>query len=84
MASMDERIAAVEHRLGVVESLRSMTDADLGTVAAAAQSTRDVVAAMAGVQADQTRILGEHTDALTRIIGALDRIEARLDNDAEA
>ena len=40
MSSLEDRMSALENRVGVVEGLRAMTDSDLGTVAAQRSSAR--------------------------------------------
>lgn len=67
MEELAERLAAVENRLGVVESLRSMTDADVSALEAKVSANGRLLKAMSEVQSDHTRTLRDHSGKLDKL-----------------
>ena len=74
MATLEERVAALEDRLATAEHLRGLMDGDLGTVAAQTKATNDVVRALALDMGGIKTKLREHTAEFGKVNGKLGEI----------
>jgi hypothetical protein len=85
MASLEERIAAIEDRLGMESGLRASQDRDLADLKTGLRAVNNLLQALALTQADQSRDLAEIVTAqvdqgerLIRLEGGVQQIIALL------
>lgn len=72
--SLEERVAAIEERLGMEAGLRAAGDRDLADMAATLRSLRALIQAVAITQSEHTQILDRHAERLTRIESGVSQI----------
>ena len=81
MSSLDEleqRIAAIEDRLGVESGLRASGDRDLADMAQTLRAQQHTIQALAITQSQHNEKLDRHEESLTAAHGKLDRIISML------
>lgn len=78
MSSLEERVAAIEERLGMEAGLRASQDRDQSKIAAATEAGRHLLQALSITQSEHTSTLAEHGRALDRLESALGRVDASL------
>jgi hypothetical protein len=82
MGSLDEleqRVAAIEGRLGVESGLRASGDRDLADMAQTLRAQQHTIQALAITQSQHNEKLDRHEQSLTAAHGKLDRIITMLD-----
>ena len=79
LEELEQRIAAIEDRLGVEAGLRASGDRDLGDIAQTLRAQQHTIQALAIAQSQHNEKLDRHEDSLTAAHGKLDRIIAMLD-----
>jgi hypothetical protein len=84
--SLEERVTAIEERLGMEAGLRASQDRDLGLIAERLSATNHMLQALGitqgehfAVLASHTTLLGRHADELSDIRRILVRHEATLE-----
>lgn len=70
MASLEERVSAIEQRLGVEAQARASMDDDLTSINTKLTAQHHLLQALAATQGDHTRQLAKHSEQLGRIEGA--------------
>jgi hypothetical protein len=85
LEDLEQRLAAVEERLGMEAGLRASQDRDLSSLKAELRSANNLLQALALTQSDQTRMLtgleatvAEHGERLGRIEDGVRQILALL------
>lgn len=71
MASLEERVAAIEEKLGLEAQARASMDDDLTSINAKLTTQGHLLQALAVTQGEHTRQFGKHSEQLTRIEGTL-------------
>lgn len=67
MSSLEDRVTALEERLGMESGLRASTDRDLGDMAASMRAQRHLIQALSITQGEHTNVLERHTEMLARL-----------------
>jgi len=87
---LEQRLAAVEERIGLEAGLRASQDRDLSSLKVELRSTNNLLQALALTQSRQTRTLtgleataSEHGDRLSRVEDGVRQILALLGQPAE-
>jgi hypothetical protein len=87
LEELEQRITAIEDRLGVEAGLRASGDRDLGDMAQTLRAQQHTIQALAITQSQHNEKLDRHEDSLTAAHGKLDRIinmlDRLLDNDEQ-
>lgn len=79
LEELDQRITAIEERLGVEAGLRASGDRDLGDMAQTLRAQQHTIQALAITQSQHNEKLDRHEESLTAAHGKLDRIITMLD-----
>jgi hypothetical protein len=79
LEELEQRIAAIEDRLGVEAGLRASGDRDLGDMAQTLRAQQHTIQALAITQSQHNEKLDRHEESLTAAHGKLDRIISMLD-----
>ena len=77
--SLEERVTALEERLGLEAGLRAAQDRDLASVADNMRAQTMLIQALAITQADHTRTLTDHTATLRNHTARFRSVEGKLD-----
>jgi hypothetical protein len=87
LEELEQRITAIEDRLGVEAGLRASGDRDLGDMAQTLRAQQHTIQALAITQSQHNGKLDRHEESLTAAHGKLDRIitmlNRLLDNDEQ-
>ena len=87
LEELEQRITAIEDRLGVEAGLRASGDRDLGDMAQTLRAQQHTIQALAITQSQHNEKLDRHEESLTAAHGKLDRIitmlDRLLDNDGQ-
>jgi len=79
LEELEQRITAIEDRLGVEAGLRASGDRDLGDMAQTLRAQQHTIQALAITQSQHNEKLDRHEESLTAAHGKLDRIITMLD-----
>lgn len=79
LEELEQRIAAIEDRLGVESGLRASGDRDLADMAQTLRAQQHTIQALAITQSQHNDKLDRHEESLTAAHGKLDRIITMLD-----
>jgi hypothetical protein len=86
LEELEQRLAAVEERLGLEAGMRASQDRDLASLKTELRSANNLLQALALTQSDQTRMLtgleasvADHGDRLLRIEGGVQAIVSMLE-----
>jgi hypothetical protein len=79
LEELEQRITAIEDRLGVEAGLRASGDRDLGDMAQTLRAQQHTIQALAITQSQHNEKLDRHEDSLTAAHVKLDRIITMLD-----
>jgi hypothetical protein len=79
LEELEQRIVAIEDRLGVEAGLRASGDRDLGDMAQTLRAQQHTIQALAITQSQHNVKLDRHEESLTAAHGKLDRIITMLD-----
>ena len=79
LEELEQRITAIEDRLGVESGLRASGDRDLGDMAQTLRAQQHTIQALAITQSQHNEKLDRHEESLTAAHGKLDRIITMLD-----
>ncbi len=79
MASLEERVSAIEDRLGMEAGLRGTGDRDLAEVAATSRAPRHLIQALSITQSEHTETLERQSAALNRLEDGVGRILTLLE-----
>lgn len=74
MASIEERLAALEERLGMESGLRASMDSDLASINSKLSAQHHLIQALSITQADHTETLRHITETLTEHSHALQEL----------
>ena len=84
LEELEQRITAIEDRLGAEAGLRASGDRDLGDMAQTLRAQQHTIQALAITQSQHNEKLDRHQESLTAAHGKLDRIITMLDRLLEA
>jgi hypothetical protein len=79
LEELEQRVAAMEQRLGTEAGLRASGDRDLADVAQAQRAMRHLVQAVSITQSEHTQTLLDHTELLRGHSSALRTANEKLD-----
>jgi hypothetical protein len=77
--TLEERVAALEQRLGMEADARASADRDLSDITTVLRAQRHLVQALSITQGEHTETLTQHSESLSRIESGVTRILRMLE-----